>query len=132
MREHRVEIDHLRARGDIRQCRQAGGVDQLQTILQPGADFRVRVASRQPVVEQRSDHRITLQHPHATADRRQHKRIAPQPRRGIDHVREVAPFDADRFGHRFAATASELAPVRHRAADKIDENPAELRFVALA
>ena len=34
--------------------------------------------------------------------------------------------------HGLAATAAELAPVRHRPADKIDKNPAELRFVALA
>ena len=32
---------------------------------------------------------------------------------------------------RLAATAAELAPVRHRTADKIDKNPAEFRFVAL-
>ena len=107
-------------------------MDKLQTLLQPRADFRVRIASRQPVVEQRGDHRITLQHPHPAAHRRQHKRIAPQPRRGVHHVRKIAPLNADRFGHRFAATAAELTPVRHRATDKIDKNPAELGFVALA
>ncbi|CGV89615.1 Uncharacterised protein [Salmonella enterica subsp. enterica serovar Typhi] len=107
-------------------------MNQLQTLLKPAANVRIGVAARQAVVEQRGDHRITLQHPHAATDGRQHKRIAPQSGRGINHIRQVIAFDTDGFRHRFAAPAAELAPVRHRAADKIDKNAAELRFVALA
>jgi len=43
-----------------------------------------------------------------------------------------AAFNADRFRHRLAASAAELTPVRHRALDEIDKNPAKLWLVALA
>ena len=39
-------------------------------------------------------------------------------------------FDADGFCNSLTASAAKLAPVRHRAPDKIDKNPAEFRFVA--
>ena len=132
MREHRIEVHHLRTRGDIGQRRQAGGVDQLQPLLQPAADFRVSIAARQAIIEQRGDHRIALQHPHATADRRQHKGIAPQAGGGINHIRQIIAFNAHRFGYRFAAAAAKLAPVGHRPADEIDEDAAKLGLIALA
>ena len=107
-------------------------MDQLQPLLQPAADFRVSIAARQAIIEQRGDHRITLQHPHATADRRQHKGIASQPGRRIDDIRQVIAFNTHRFSHRFAAAAAKLAPVGHRPADEIDEDAAKLGLIALA
>ena len=107
-------------------------MDQLQPLLQPAADFRVSIAARQAIIEQRGDHRITLQHPHATADRRQHKGVTPQSGSGIDDIRQIIAFNTDRFGHRFTAAAAKLAPVGHRPADEIDEDAAKLGLIALA
>ena len=132
MRKHRVEIDHLRARGNIGQRRQAGSVDQLQPLLQPRADFRIGVAARQAIVKQRGDHRVTLQHPHATAHGSKNKGIPSQAGGRIDHIRQVVAFNTHRFRHRLAATAAEPATVGHRPADKIDEDAAKLRLIALA
>ena len=131
MREHRIEVHHLRTRGDIGQRRQAGGVDQLQPLLQPAANFRIGIAARQAIVEQRGDHRITLQHSHAATDRRQHEGIASQPGGGVDDIRQVITFNTHRFGDRFTAAAAKLAPVGHRPADKVDEDAAKFGLIAL-
>ena len=46
-----------------------------------------------------------------------------QPRRGIHHVRKIAPFDADGFCNSLTASAAKLAPVRHRAPTKSTKIP---------
>ena len=132
MRIHGIEIHHLRPWINITQCRQAGGVQQRHTLPQPRADLRILIAALQAVIQQCRDHRITFQHPHPTAQRRQHKGIAPQTGSGVHHIRPVTALDADRLRHRFTAPSAKFAPMGHSAGDEIDVDRPEFGFVTLA
>lgn len=75
---------------------------------------------------------MAFQHPHPAAERRQHKRITSKSGRRIHHIRQIAAFNANRFGDSFATSTAEATAMRHCPGDEINKNTAQLWLITLA
>ncbi|MCY1351412.1 hypothetical protein D9M69_376770 [compost metagenome] len=120
MREHRVEVDHLR-RLAFPGLHQLDGI-ALQQAHAHGDRRHLEIPrrSRQAVFQQGGDQRLAFDQAHLAAEGRQHESVAAEARRGIQHEGSHAGLDAHRLGDHLPAAAAELAAVRGGAFEEVD------------
>jgi hypothetical protein len=119
VREHRVEVDHLR-RLALPVAHHLDGVALEQ--LHARHDRRhveIFRRPRQTILQQRTDQRLALDQAHLATQAGQHERVLAQPRRGVQHPWAHALGDANRLGDHLPAAAAVQTPVRRAALDKV-------------
>ena len=128
VREHRVEVDHLR-RLALPGAHQLDGVAVKQLHLRGNRrDIAIQRGAGQAVFQQGGDQRLTLDQGHAAAQTGQHKGITTQTSRGIQHPRPHARLHAHRLGDHLPAAAAEQPAMGHRTLDEIHPHrPRRLR-----
>ncbi|MNO77813.1 hypothetical protein D3C76_689340 [compost metagenome] len=128
MREHRVEVDHLRRLAfpaahvlDGIAGKQAHAPDDRpHLVIRPGA--------RQTILEQRCNQRLAFDQGHLATQAGQHERILAQAGRGIQHLRPHALGDTDCLGDHLPIATAEHPPMRRLPFDEVDPHrPRRLR-----
>ncbi len=119
MGKHRVEVDDLRRLAQPLR-HQLDGI-ALEQGHPRGDSTHLGVPSRatQTILQQRGNQRLAFDQAHFTAQRRQHKGIAPEPRCSIQHPWPDTGLDAHGLGDHLPTATTELTPVRCGPLDEI-------------
>ncbi|MNN37950.1 hypothetical protein D3C81_1519200 [compost metagenome] len=119
VREHRVEVDHLR-RLTFPGAHQLDGIALQKTHA--GRDrrhFEVPLRPRQAIFQQGGDQRLALNQAHFAAQRGENEGITAETGRGIENEGTDARLDAHRLGDHLPTAAAELPAVRSGAFEEV-------------
>ena len=85
-----------------------------------GVDPNSPQGQRQTIFKQSGNQRLTLDQGHLAAQTGQHKSIAPQSCRGVQHLRTHARLYPERLGDHLPAATTKQPSMGHRPFDKVD------------
>ncbi|SPO59673.1 protein of unknown function [Pseudomonas inefficax] len=128
MREHRVEVDHLRRLPFPSAHALDGIAGQQAHAPHDRPHLLIRPRPRQAILKQRGNQRLAFDQGHLAAQAGQYECVLAQPGSGIQHLRTHALGNAHRLGDHLPVATTEQAPMRGLAFDEVHPHrPRRLR-----